>query len=218
MNVKSFHILTTICLCLASSSAFSQKYQIALATGPALMYVVEDAATETDYSYGMSYQNDFIFLDEAGLANFGFSLNSSSTEKTSDFRYSNGFIYYGKVNNTSIVATKYFTKRLFTFLTAGFEVGGGLNHESFKYQSYSYYGTYYKTRNQFMLNLQIGGRLQAEILPNFFLHAQGLAVGQDVTDIIRFFSTNDWDIAGEDMHLLLLFGLATNFGSREGEK
>lgn len=79
--MKFFAKFSLLILLIAPFSAFSQKYQIALSAGPALLYVVEDAATSTDYFYGMAYQNEFIFLNENSLPNFGFSLTSSSAVK-----------------------------------------------------------------------------------------------------------------------------------------
>ena len=193
--------ITLWLLLAAPFSIFCQKYQIGLSAGPALLYVVEDAAEPLGYYYGIAYQNEFIFLNKDANPNFGFSLTSASTEQIFPNSYSSGII-----SNTSLTASKYFSTRWFNFLQTGLELGAGLNYENMPGHHMG---------NSLMMNLQLGGRLQAEICKGFFIHAKGLVVGQDVANIIRGFSTGYWKTAGEDLHLLLLFGISKSFGHRE---
>ncbi len=177
---------------IISSPIFGQSFQIGVATGPAFPYVVEDASTDMDYFYGMGFQTDFIHLDEDLLPNYGFNFISSSAEMH------NSNYYYGIVNNTSVSVSKYFSWRFFDIISSNINIGTGPNFESFQ------------SRQRLMMNIQLGAEIKAELISNWHLQVKGLAVGQDVVNIIRYYSYGDWEIAGEDLHVMLLFGIAVD--------
>lgn len=184
---------------LSVNSLFAQNARIAFSAGPAFMYVDEHLHSDNSYYNGIASQVDYIFLDSAKKSNFSISIHSNSVDLFQS--RPDGYVFMGQIMNTSISISKYFVKKFRSNLTGNLQIGSGFNHET----------TYYN-RSKLFLNVQAGGELNYHISDNWSILVKGLAVGQDVPNIIRYFYNGYYQEAGEDLHLMLLFGLAFNIG------
>lgn len=86
---------------------------------------------------------------------------------------------------------------------ANWQIGAGLNHETI------YYGN-----TRLMLNLVAGAELKYEVSEGWFFLLKGLAVLQDVPNIVRYYTFNRGMEAGEDLHFVSLLGIAANIGRK----
>ena len=191
---------------LFTNITIAQNFQIGISTGPSANYVHEhyygDSDSYNEYYEGISFQTDFTFLDSNKMAKYGLSLYSNSVR--SYFKQENGYYSYnGMLKNTGLVVFRYFEKQLFKKVTANLQLGTGLNLEA------DYMGA-----TDLMLNITAGAEVKYAITDNWFLLLKGLAVGQDLPNIVRYFTYGNSQVAGEDLHLISLFGVATNISRK----
>ena len=184
-------------------SSVAQDFQIGLSSGPSALYAHENYYDESiAYYEGITFQADFTFLDSSHLATYGFSAYSNSV--LSYYLYDNGNRHYnGLITNTGLVVSRYFERQFSEKFTANVQLGAGLNLE-----------TDYYNRSSLMLNLTVGLEVKYAIAENWFLLLKGIAAGQDLPNIVRYYTYGDYREAGEDLHLVSLFGVATNISRR----
>lgn len=190
-------------LLLLANLSLAQNVQLGSSLGPSAHYVHEHHYGEVGYAEyyeGISFQADFTFLDSNDLAKYGFSAYSNSVHSYYLNNQGN-YNYNGLITNTGLVVSRYFERQFFENFTANVQLGTGLNLE-----------TDYYNRNRLMLNLTVGAEVKYAIADKWFLLLKGLAVGQDVPNIVRYFAYGESQVAGEDLHLISLFGVATNIG------
>ncbi len=184
---------------LLSNLAWAQNVQLGGSSGPSVHYVHEHHYSNVKYYDGISFQADFTFLDSNKLAKYGFSAYSNSVKSFYDL---NGLLRYnGLITNTGLVISRYFEKRLSQKFTANVQLGTGFNLETI------YYGN-----TRLMMNITVGAEVKYAISDNWFLLLKGLAVGQDVPNIVRYYTYGEYQEAGEDLHLISMIGVAMNIG------
>ena len=184
---------------LSSSAAFAQRFQVGVSGGTGGLYVHEDHNTDFNYYNAIAFQTDFTFLDTNQLPKYGFSLYSYGADSWIEFNTLER--YRGLVSNTGLTISKYFSQQLSKKFSGNLQIGTGLNLET----------TYYRTTRA-MLNINVGAEIKYQLNKKWFLQAKGLAVAQDFPNIIRFFAFDDYQEAGEDLHLLYMIGVAVNIG------
>lgn len=182
-------------------SSVAQDFQLGVSLGPSVQYVHEHHYGNVEYYEGLSFQADFTFLDDNQLAKYGFSAYSNSVK--SFYKINERYRYNGLIANTGLVISRYFERQLSKKFIANVQLGTGLNLE-----------TDYYNRSSLTLNLTVGAEVKYAIADNWFLLVKGIAVGQDVPNIVRYYTYGDYREAGEDLHLISLFGVATNIGRK----
>ncbi|MEQ8623926.1 MAG: hypothetical protein RJQ00_08985 [Vicingaceae bacterium] len=196
-----FSLTLALTLLLGLSKISAQRFQVAAGGGPAALYVVENASTNVNYYNGLAFQTDFTFLDSNKLPNYGFSLYSYGADSWLELELIDREIFRGLVSNTGFTASKYFSKQLTKKFSGNLQIGTGLNLE-----------TFWSGTTRMMLNINFGAEVKYQLGKKWFIQAKGLAVAQDVPNIIRFYALDDYQEAGEDLQLLMLVGLAVNIG------
>jgi len=191
--------IPTLLLLLCNSKSNAQSFQVGISAGGASLYMHEDYYSDFSYYNEIVFQTDFAFLDSSQLPKFGFSLYSNAAD--SWVKLNGQEFYQGVVSNTGVVISRYFSKQLFERLSGNLQLGTGLNLE-----------TTYNGRTQMMLNINFGAELKYRVGKHWFIQAKGIAVAQDLPNIIRYYAYDVAQEAGEDVHLLYLIGAAVNLG------
>jgi len=176
----------------------AQQFQLGVSSGPAFLYIVEDATTDVNYYEGISFQTDLVLLKEDQSERIGFSFYSNSIDA---YRKLNSREFFrGRISNTGCFMSKYFVQPLTDDFSGNLQIGFGPNIES------NYNGN---TKVYFNINAALG--LKYKISNCLSLTATGMAMGQDVPNIIRYALYDEGVEAGEDLHLIALIGLAYNW-------
>jgi hypothetical protein len=191
----------SLLLFLSTNLSMAQNVQLGASLGPSVQYVHEHHYGNVEYYEGLSFQADFTFLDDNKLAKYGFSAYSNSVK--SFYKINERYRYNGLIANTGLVISRYFERQLSKKFIANVQLGTDLNLE-----------TDYFDRSRLTLNLTLGAEVKYAIADNWFLLVKGIAVAQDVPNIVRYYTYGDSRQAGEDLHLISLFGIATNIGRK----
>lgn len=195
-----FHYSFLILSFFALDSVQSQTNQINFSSGISSMYLEEHIYTNKIYKHGIATQIDLVFLDSTGNSNYGISIYSNSVNSYSNIE--NELFYNGAITNTGVNISKYFEKYLSPRFIYNFQIGSALNLETL----------YSSEVSSLLLNINIGSELKYNITKKWFLLVKGLAIGQDVPNIIRYYTYGDYQEAREDLHLMILFGVSRNIG------
>ena len=198
-SLLKLSIIIVFIFFLGLSKSSAQRFQVGVSFGVGTMYMHEDYYSDFDYYNAIAFQTDFTFLDSNHLPKYGFSVYSNAADSWLE---TNGEEFYrGVVSNTGASISRYFSKRLSDKFSGNLQVGTGLNLET------TYYGT-----TQMMLNINFGAEVKYQVSKNWFIQAKGIAVAQDVPNIIRYYAFDVARESGEDLHLLYMIGFAVNVG------
>jgi hypothetical protein len=182
----------------SASFIYAQKIQLGVSTGPAFLYMVEDATTDVNYYEGIGFQTDLVVLNKDEIENFGLSLFSNSIDAYREIN--NSEFFSGRITNTGFFLNKYFVKNFADNLSGNLQVGIGQSVES-----------NYNGNMKFFFNISSAVGFKYMVSNRLYLTSTVMAVAQDIPNIIRFSLYRNGVEAGEDLHLLTQFGVAYNW-------